>query len=500
MWHLSAKATSAASAMHRAELSRRHLLLTAAAAALPAAGCDRALSWLSDSLDGGVPASFEPASGGEVDAIDHLLSRTSFGPRPGDRERVARMGRQAYIDEQLDPSAIDDRACAIRSDAIDVVHLDAGLFELPSDQIEAQLARHALVRAVYSRRQLEEVMVELWHDHFHVAIGKSLCQKLLPAYDRDVIRKHALGSFRELLGATAKSAAMLVYLDGRENRHASDGQRANENYARELFELHTLGVHGGYTQADVMEAARCLTGFIVKEEWAPGQVELVAERHDDGDKRVLGETIASGGGAADIERLLDIVAAHPSTATHVAHKLVATFVDDEPPLEAVEHAAATFRSTNGDIRAVVKSVLGWSGFDAHTRSKIKRPFRFVASALRALGADTHAKGELVAWLARMGHAPYAWPTPDGYPAPGEAWLSTLMLRFRFAFALAEGRIEATRIDVDRLLSSVGGDEPLERLVAHALGRGLRAQERQLLAESRPRALALALASPAFQRF
>ena len=430
MWHLSAKATSAASAMHRAELSRRHLLLTAAAAALPAAGCDRALSWLSDSLDGGVPASFEPASGGEVDAIDHLLSRTSFGPRPGDRERVARMGRQAYIDEQLDPSAIDDRACAIRSDAIDVVHLDAGLFELPSDQIEAQLARHALVRAVYSRRQLEEVMVELWHDHFHVAIGKSLCQKLLPAYDRDVIRKHALGSFRELLGATAKSAAMLVYLDGRENRHASDGQRANENYARELFELHTLGVHGGYTQADVMEAARCLTGFIVKEEWAPGQVELVAERHDDGDKRVL----------------------------------------------------------------------GWSGFDAHTRSKIKRPFRFVASALRALGADTHAKGELVAWLARMGHAPYAWPTPDGYPAPGEAWLSTLMLRFRFAFALAEGRIEATRIDVDRLLSSVGGDEPLERLVAHALGRGLRAQERQLLAESRPRALALALASPAFQRF
>jgi hypothetical protein len=190
-------------------------------------------------------------------------------------------------------------------------------------------------------------------------------------------------------------------------------------------------VHGGYTQADVMEAARCLTGFIVKEEWAPGQVELVAERHDDGDKRVLGETIASGGGAADIERLLDIVAAHPSTATHVAHKLVATFVDDEPPLEAVEHAAATFRSTNGDIRAVVKSVLGWSGFDAHTRSKIKRPFRFVASALRALGADTHAKGELVAWLARMGHAPYAWPTPDGCRS-GETWLSTLMLRFRFA--------------------------------------------------------------------
>jgi uncharacterized protein (DUF1800 family) len=395
--------------MHRAELSRRHLLISAAAA-LPVAGCDRALSWLSDSLGGGLPASFEPAKGDEVDAIDHLLSRTSFGARPGDRERVAQMGPEAYIDEQLSPSAIDDRACEIRSEAIDVVHLDEGLFELPSDQIEEQIARHALVRAVYSRRQLEEVMVELWHDHFHVAIGKSLCQKLLPAYDRDVIRKHALGSFRELLGATAKSAAMLVYLDGRENQRASAGQRANENYARELFELHTLGVHGGYSQADVMEAARCLTGFVVKEEWAPGQVELVSERHDDGEKRVLGETIAGGGGAADIERLLDIVAAHPATATHIAQKLVATFIDDEPPTAAVEHAAATFRSTQGDLRATVKSVLGWSGFGDHTRSKIKRPFRFVASALRALSADTHAKGDLVAWLGRMGHAPYAWPT------------------------------------------------------------------------------------------
>jgi uncharacterized protein (DUF1800 family) len=258
-------------------------------------------------------------------------------------------------------------------------------------------------------------------------------------------------------------------------------------------------VHGGYSQADVMEAARCLTGFVVEEEWAPGLVELDLQRHDDGEKRVLGETISAGGGAADIEKLLDIVAAHPSTATHVARKIVATFIDDEPPAAAVAHAAATFRATRGDIRAVVKSVLVGDGFGAHTRSKIKRPFRFVVSALRALAADTHAKGELVSWLGRMGHAPYAWPTPDGYPAPGEAWLSTLMLRFRFAFALGGGEIEGTRIDADRLRAAVGGHDPMARVVAHVLGRTPRAHERELLGEG-PRALALALSSPAFQRF
>ncbi|MBL8740556.1 MAG: DUF1800 domain-containing protein, partial [Myxococcales bacterium] len=488
-------------------VSRRHLLLSAAATA-PLAGCDRALSWLSDSFGGGIPSSFEPPSAAVVDPIEHLLSRTSFGPRPGDRERVARMGRDAYIAEQLEPAAIDDRACAMRSDAIDVVHLDEGLFELPSDEIETQLGRHAVLRATYSRRQLEEVMVELWHDHFHVAIGKSLCQKLLPAYDRDVIRKHALGSFRELLGATAKSAAMLVYLDGRENKRVESSDRPNENYARELFELHTLGIHGGYSQADIMEAARCLTGFVVKEEWAPGQVELALERHDDGEKRLLGETIGAGGGAQDMERLLDIVAAHPSTATHVSRKIVATFIDDEPPDAAVEHVASTFRATRGDLRAVVKSALGWDGFDAHAGTKIKRPFRYLVSALRALSADTHAKGDLVAWLARMGHSPFAWPTPDGYPASGEAWLATLMLRFRFAFALTGGTIEGTSVDIDRLSAAVGGEEPLMRLVAHLLGRTPRPDERHLFASSvdlasthsGPRALALALASPAFQRF
>jgi len=480
-------------------VSRRTVI--AAAACVPAlSGCDRALSWLSDSLGGGLPKAFEAPALDVVDETQHLLARTSFGVWPGDWERAKRMGKQAYLDEQLEPSAIDDAACDVRAGAIDVVHLGEGLFELPSDQIEIQLARHALLRACYSKRQLQEVMVELWSDHFHIAIGKSLCQKLLPLHDRDVIRQHALGNFRELLSATATSPAMLVYLDGRDNKQENDSVRPNENYARELLELHTMGVRGGYTQADVMEAARCLTGFVVREEWAPGLVEFVPERHDSGEKRVLGETIRSGGGRSDLDRLLDILAAHPRTAEHVSRKIAATFVDDDPPETLVAAAAATFTASRGDIRAVLRTVLESEAFDQHKRSKIKRPFRFVVSALRALGADTHAKGALLSWLGRMGHAPYGWPTPDGYPARGEAWLATLLQRFRFAFELTSGAIEDTRVDLAHLAEAVCHDNRLAGLVAHSLGRLPQGSERELFSENAAQTLASTLSSPAFQRY
>lgn len=488
----------------RLELPRRAFLAAVAATAPTLLGCDRMLSLAARLAGDDLPASFDAPEGDEIDDMHHLVGRTSFGPRPGDIERARRMGAANFVAEQLDPAGIDDTACAMRTGAIDSAGLGADLlFELPPEQVEEEFARYVLLRAVYSRRQLLARMIELWGDHFHVAIGKSICRQLSPPDHQGVIGAHALGRFRDLLGASAASPSMLVYLDGRENKHERSGDRPNENYARELLELHTLGVHGGYTQADVMEAARCLTGWTVREEWAPGAVEFVSARHDDGEKRVLGQVVPAGGGRGDLDRLLDIVAEHPSTAQHIATKLCRAFVVDEPPRDLVASVAATFTATRGDIRAVLKSILASPEFMAAKGAKIKRPFRFVVSALRGLGADTHGRGALVDALGRMAHRPFAWPTPDGYPERGEAWLHTLLARFRFAFDLCHERIEGTRVDAHRLAAAVSSEDAQAGLVAHLIGRRPSSLEaREILEDQRPlrETLALALSSPAFQRF
>lgn len=482
-------------------VGRRSVL--AAGAALGITGCDRALSAFARRMGEGVPAHIEPPSGAEIDPVHHLLGRAGFGPTPGQVEEVRRVGVEAYVDAQLAPASVDDAACALRSEVIDTVGLPVELlFEVPPEQIEVELGRHTLLRAVYSKRQLEEVMVEFWSDHFNIAIGKSLCRHLKAADDRDVIRTHALGRFRDLLGASALSPAMLVYLDGRDNRRSSPDDRPNENYARELLELHTLGVHGGYSQRDVMEAARCLTGFVVREEWAPGMVEFVPERHDGGEKVVLGHTIAAGGGRDDVERLLDIVAEHPSTARFVARKLCGALVADDPPASIVKRAADEFLSTRGDLRKVLRVILLSDELAAARGSKIKRPFRLVVSALRALGADTHAKGDVLSHLARMGQPLFSYPTPDGYPARGDAWLGTMLWRWSFALALCEDRIEEVRVDWGGLRSALGEADWLRRMGRHLFGREPRPEELSPV-EGHPGSdaerTALLLSSPAFQR-
>lgn len=470
------------------ELTRRTFVT---ATALGVAGCDAAVSAVAGWLEGGLPASFETPSGASVEPDLHLLRRATFGPRPGDLEALRSMGREAWLDAQLDPRALDDTACDLRVGVIDTLHVEAGLsFEFPPEQIESELVAGALVRATCSKRQLLEVITEVWTDHFHVAIGKGRCRHLRSPYDREALRAHALGSFRELLGAVTKSAAMLVYLDGASNERAA---RPNENHARELLELHTLGVDGGYTQTDIQEVARCLTGFVVDEGGArPGGVRFVPERHDDGGKRVLGETIAPGGGASDVERVLDIVASHPKTAVRVARTLCRAFIADDPPEDVVLRATAVFTRTGGHIADVVRAVLLDSGDAASAR--IKRPFRFVVSALRALGAEPRPR-DLATTLARMGHAPFAWPTPDGYPTRGEAWLGTLVERFRFALALV-GPVEA---ELAQIRDGAGGEAPL---LAHLLGRKATDVERDAFARAPdlPGRVALGLASPAFQRF
>jgi uncharacterized protein (DUF1800 family) len=278
---------------------------------------------------------------------------------------------------------------------------------------------------------------------------------------------------------------MLVYLDGRSNHK----DRPNENYARELLELHTLGVHGGYAQRDVMETARCLTGWDLNDAWARGRVEFFPDRHDDGEKTVLGRLIPAGGGRADLDRVIEIVSRHPSTSRHLALKICRRFVADDPPGELVGRVAAKFAATDGDLRETVREAL--SGLAA-AAPRFKRPFRFVVSALRALGATTQGKKGLRQYLERMGQAPFQHPTPDGYPDEPEPWMGTMLWRWNFALKLVSGRVPDAAIGLKP-------DDPVG-LFAHLVGRRPGEAERGVMERAAdPReALALVLAGPAFQ--
>jgi uncharacterized protein (DUF1800 family) len=309
-----------------------------------------------------------------------------------------------------------------------------------------------------------------------------------------------------MVRASALSPAMLWYLDGRENRKRDSEDKPNENYARELLELHTLGVHGGYTQQDVMEVARCLTGWTVRAgrggafHFHAGKVEFDPGLHDDGPKQVLGNRIPAGLGAKDLDRVLEIVSLHPSTANHIATKLCRRFISDEPPRSAIRAVQETFLKSEGDIRATLRALFATEEFRQSRGTKFKRPFNFVASALRATEAEIESvpnrknDGPLYQILRRMGHAPFDYPTPDGYPEEAAPWLGTLLWRWHFALALTEGRIAEARIDAASLRQRAGGDDGMMRSL---LGRIPTAEETAAYQESGA-GLALALATPAFQ--
>ncbi len=453
-----------------------------------------------------VPAGpFAVPAGAAIGPVRHALNRLSFGPRPEDLARVRALGADeeeavaAYVEEQLHPGRIDDRTAERAVRRLETLDEPLGeLFEYQPALLLDELSRGTLLRAVTSRRQLFEVMVGFWSDHFNVDASKGDCKWLKVADDREVIRGHALGRFGDLLRASATSPAMLWYLDGRVNRKATDDEVPNENYARELLELHTLGVHGGYTQRDVMEVARCLTGWTVRsgEPFGKGRVEFKRHLHDDGEKVVLGRRIEAGQGAGDLDRVLELVTGHPATARHLAAKLCRRFVADRPPARAVDAAAAAFRASGGNLKATLRALFATDAFAASAGAKLKRPFRFLVSALRATGAETDGGGRLQSLLLSMGHAPFQYPTPDGYPDEASPWLGTLLWRFRFAVDLAHGRIAGTRLDARRLRAQLGGRDTLW---AHLLGRRPTPEE-AAGAGSPAMDLALALASPAFQRY
>jgi len=465
-----------------------------------------------------VAGPFHPPEREDIDPIVHALNRASFGPRPGDYERISKLGKTpeqaaaAYLEQQLHAENIEDDIAQYAVRRFETLAEPLGeLFEYQPELLHKELMRATLLRAAMSERQLFEVMVQFWSDHFNIDPSTGDCKWLKVADDRDVIRKHALGKFPDLLRASALSPAMLWYLDGRVNRKRNPAEKPNENYARELLELHTLGVHGGYTQSDVMEVARCLTGWTVRStEQKPyfyiGKVEFKPELHDFGSKEVLGHSFSgtekNGNNeklerlaGQDLDRILEIVTTHPSTALHLSTKLCRRFIADEPPAGAVKEVAAAFVRSRGDIRETLRALFATTDFQEQRGNKLKRPFTFIVSASRGTGARTDADMQMIDYLNRMGHAPFSYPTPDGYPEAAAPWLGTLLWRWNFAVALSENKIKGTRLEMEALRKNAGGDAGL---MSHLLGRKATAEETKAYHDSGA-GLALMLASPAFQR-
>ncbi len=508
----------------------------------------------------------------ERQAAAHLLDRFAFGARPGDVDRVVEMGLAAWLEQQLQGGLPDDevarrladfhslglsprelaetyvsrgvvlreaqRAGAVSRDEMarpedgsgkDAARADrldgAGRREImsyardqgyrPLRELVGETMAQKLYRALYSENQLSEVLADFWFNHFNVSITDNQSRSHLLGYERDAIRPYVLGSFREMLEATAKHPAMLHYLDnarsvaeegarttfdldrargrGRSGGRNTGGifgidpemrrqieqrrpQGLNENYARELMELHTLGVDGGYSQQDVVEVARAFTGWTA---YPPGQARRQVERriqrarrfpeagyvfeelfffradaHDAGKKTILGQAYPAGRGIEDGLQVLDTLAAHPSTAHHLATKLAVRFVSDEPPERLIDRLAKSLAKSRGDLRQVMRTLAAspefWS--EEARRGKIKSPFELAVSALRTLDADVYQPRPTVEWIQRMGQPLYAYQAPTGYPDKAEFWVNTgsLLHRMSFGLQLATGRIGGVRFDLGDL--------------------------------------------------
>ena len=524
----------------------------------------------------------------EEQKIIHVLNRLGFGARPGDVAKVKAIGIEKYIDRQLNPTSIDDSVAESRVKGLEVFGMSTAeifakypnpgallraleggrnaqaaaqandqmsekerqerqqklrqlysKYDLrPANQMLPQIVSNRVLRAVYSERQLQEVMVDFWQNHFNVFAGKAATRWYIPSYERDVLRKHALGNFKDLVVGTAQHPAMLFYLDNFESRSPNSGpqnnrnanriQRAmrnggqlpprarqrlkdqyglndaqldqrlkemqnrpqqqqrpqagiNENYARELMELHTLGVDGGYTQKDIVEVAKAFTGWTiadprgyrrsaamtisgdenrrlnnlqrlagVPDDLESGEFFFNPRWHEGGTKTVLGQKVDEGG-VKDGLKVIDILVKHPSTATFIARKLAVKFVSDNPDEALVKRVAGAFSKSNGDIKATLKALFSDKEFfnAKNYRAKIKTPFELAVSSIRAVGGNTAAGPSMLAMLNKLGEVPYGYQAPTGYPDTAEDWVNTgaLLERLNFAIAVASNRIPGTRVDL-----------------------------------------------------
>ena len=567
--------------------------------------------------------------------ILHVLNRLGFGARPGDVEKVKAIGLQKYIEQQLNPSSIDDRLAEAKVKNLEIFNMttaevfakypnpgallrqleggrqaqaakqqqaqadkpagndqaDQEMTEAqrrerqqklnalyreynlrPANQLMPQIAANRILRAAYSERQLQEVMVDFWQNHFNVFAGKAAVRWYIPSYERDVLRKNALGNFKDLLIGTAQHPAMLFYLDNFESvspnsKGPGNGQQAarlrellasgrelpprmrerlkrqygvndaeldtrldqmrknpptaqkrpqrgiNENYARELMELHTLGVDGGYTQNDIVEVAKAFTGWTiadprgyrrsaaqmikgeenrrldrlqriagVPDDIDSGEFYFNANGHEKGTKTVLGQKIDEGG-LKDGLKVIDLLVDHPSTAKFIARKLAVKFVSDNPSEALVNRVADAFHKSGGDIKTTLRTLFTNKEFFApeNYRAKIKTPFELAISSIRALGAETNGSPAMLAMLRKLGEAPYGYQAPTGYPDRAEDWVNTgaLLERLNFAVAVASNRIPGTKVD----LKSYEGktrEQTLDKAVASILNGEVSAATRATL--------------------
>ncbi|MGK6351716.1 DUF1800 domain-containing protein [Parapedobacter sp. DT-150] len=483
---------------------------------------------------GKIALPYEAAGLSKREAAAHLLSRFTYGPLPGQVDSVVNQGIEAWFLAQLNADLPDDQlaetlapydALALQNDEVarlfplpgqvQRMAIQAGFIDTASasasredyrkalqryreekelrapQELYKQLINQKVLRATFANNQLQEVMTSFWMNHFNVSATNTNCARFILSYERDAIRPNALGNFDDLLLATAKSPAMLYYLDNfnssaeqpapanAESRKGTVVKRRNrgginENYAREVMELHTLGVDGGYDQQDVTAAARVLTGWTVypmdtasqqyrrlermaKTAWSKqgfvrdGDFLFAANRHDPGRKTVMGKVFGPKSGYQEGVALLEMLAHHPSTAAFISRKIAIRFVSDDPPTTLVDRMAEVFRSSDGDIRQVLVAMVSspefWSA--SVIREKTKSPFELAISAARALDAQVTRPFPLYQWSARMGEKVYYYQAPTGFPDRGQYWINTgsLLSRMNFGMALASGKVSGTRFDL-----------------------------------------------------
>jgi uncharacterized protein (DUF1800 family) len=461
-------------------LSRRDALLIGGAAAL--AGCGRVATEVRRRKK------VEPWREPSDPKTTRLLDRMTFGWSAEEEATYALLGHDQYVERQLKANFDEPVELSLQLQNLDCLRMQAvELMELPRGRVIQQLQAAAILRGVYSPNQLRERMIDFWSNHFNIYSQKKDGAFFKGNQEEQIMREHALGSFREMAKKMARSPAMLLYLDNEQNSK----EHPNENYARELLELHTLGIYGGYTQKDIQEVARCLTGWKMETRYlggllqgnirpkAKGSFRFDEKVHDDGEKIVLGKRVPAGSGEADGDRVLEIVLDHPATSKHLARKLVMFFTGSRS--EALEATVArAYTSSKGDITAMVRPIL-LSEELMKGDPILRRPFDFLCAALRRSGAITDGGPALQDYLRKLGQPMYEWPMPDGYPVDQLSWANTILPRWQFAYDVAFGKIPNTTVKADAM-----------PMIASIIGKG------SGLTKDRQRLLASHLAAPEFQ--
>ena len=417
--------------------------------------------------------------------IHHTLRRTTFGPTAAELQSANRLGLESWLEGQLDADDSDSLPVLERLTEFETFEMTpAELVALDENgRVARELVGATIVRHLFSPTQLFEIMVDFWTNHFSIYAFSPPEIFLKGADDRQVVRAHALGKFPDMLRASAHSPAMLIYLDNAQSQRPSP----NENYARELLELHTLGVEGGYTYSDIQNVARAFTGWSVggfrRRADQAGQFVYLQDWHDANPKTVLGSELPGGKGDAD--RVLEILAEHPSTARFVASKLVRRFVADLPPDSLIDRVAKTYGETGGDIPDMLRTILYSDEFAASAGLKLKRPLDYAMSLLRVTGADGRLDRVLQMFLRVLGQIPFGWPAPDGYPDYATSWTSTNQSLYRWNMALmtASGLLPGVTTEIEAQLEEYSSVSSLvDGLSAALLGEQLPKDARTILVE------------------